>query len=42
MGYYERWVASLAQTLIQRGILTSDEVGRKMEEVSRRVCKLNT
>lgn len=42
MGYYERWVASLAQSLIQRGILTSDEVGRKLEEVSKRVCKLNT
>ena len=38
MDYYERWVASLAQTLIQRGILTSDEIGRKMEDV----CKRNT
>ena len=33
MGYYERWIASLSQTLLQRGILTSDEIGRKMEEV---------
>jgi hypothetical protein len=38
MDYYERWVASLAQTLIQRGIVTSDEIGRKMEDV----CKRNT
>jgi hypothetical protein len=38
MSYYERWVASLAQTLIQRGIVTSDEIGRKMEDV----CKRNT
>ncbi len=36
MGYYERWIASLAQTLIQRGLVTSDEIGRKMEEVRRR------
>ncbi len=34
--YYERWVASLAQTLIQRGIITTEELGRKMEEVSKR------
>ena len=33
MGYYERWIASLAQTLIQRGMISSDELGRKMEEV---------
>jgi hypothetical protein len=38
MDYYERWVASLAQTLIQRGIVTSDEIGRKMEDL----CKRNT
>ena len=37
MAYYERWIASLAQTLLQRGIITSDELGRKMEEVGRRL-----
>jgi hypothetical protein len=42
MGYYERWVASLAQTLIQRGIVTSDDIGRKMDEVCRRTCSRNT
>ena len=36
MGYYDRWIASLAQTLIQRGIITSDELGRKMREVEAR------
>src|SRR3954467_2797780 len=35
-GYYDRWIASLAQTLIQRGILTSDEIGRKIAEVEAR------
>jgi hypothetical protein len=39
MAYYEKWVASLAQTLIQRGIITSDELGRKMEEVEKRLAK---
>jgi hypothetical protein len=42
MSYYERWVASLAQTLLQRGIVTSDEIGRKMDEVSKRACSRNT
>jgi hypothetical protein len=36
MGYYDRWIASLAQTLLQRGIVTSDEIGRKLEDVRRR------
>lgn len=34
--YYEKWVASLTQTLIQRGVITTAELARKMEEVSRR------
>jgi hypothetical protein len=36
MAYYEKWVSSIAQTLIQRGVITSDELGRKLEEVERR------
>lgn len=28
MSYYERWIYSIAQTLIQRGIITIDELGR--------------
>ena len=36
LAYYERWVVSLGQTLIQRGILTSAELARKMLEVERR------
>ena len=34
--YYEKWISSLTQTLIQRGVITSDELGRKMEEVEKR------
>ena len=36
MSYYERWIRSISQTLIQRGVITIDELGRKMVEVERR------
>ncbi|HEX6268018.1 MAG TPA: hypothetical protein VFZ81_14115 [Burkholderiales bacterium] len=36
MAYYERWVIALGQALIQRGIITTEELGRKMEEVCSR------
>jgi hypothetical protein len=36
MTYYERWVISLAEALIQRGILTTEELARKMVEVQAR------
>ena len=36
MGYYDRWIASLTQTMIQRGVITTDELARKMEEVEKR------
>ncbi len=32
MGYYERWMHSIAQTLIQRGVISIDELGRKLGE----------
>ena len=34
--YYEKWIVSLTQTLIQRGVLTTAELARKMEEIGRR------
>ena len=33
---YERWVVALGQTLIQRGVITSAELAKKMLEVDRR------
>jgi hypothetical protein len=36
MAYYEKWIVSLTQTLIQRGVITTEELGRKMEEVKAR------
>jgi Nitrile hydratase beta subunit len=34
MSYYERWTWALAQTLIQRGVITTEELARKMNERS--------
>jgi hypothetical protein len=36
MSYYERWIYSITQTLIQRGIISIDELGRKMAEAQTR------
>ena len=36
MGYYDRWVISLTQTMIQRGVITSDDLARKLAQVQRR------
>ena len=34
--YYERWIASIANTLLQKGVFTADELGRKLAEVEAR------
>lgn len=39
MTYYERWIAAITKVLIERGVLTSDELGRKMEAVKAREPK---
>ena len=38
LSYYEKWITSLTQTLIQRGVISTDELGRKMEEVAKRAA----
>ncbi len=35
-GYFERWVSSLTNILLEKGIFTVDELGRKMAEVEAR------
>ena len=40
--YYEKWIYALTQTLIQRGVISTDELGRKMEEVQRRCSPSST
>jgi len=36
MTYYERWITSITQTMIQRGVITTEELGRKMAEIQKR------
>jgi hypothetical protein len=36
MKYYERWMAGICDCLLRRGIISADEVGRKMAEVEAR------
>ena len=36
MSYYERWVHSITQTLLQRGVISADELGRRIEAVRAR------
>ena len=36
MSYYERWVASLNQNLIEAGVYTPAELGRRMTEIAAR------
>jgi len=36
MTYYERWVVALAETMLQRGIVTTEELARKLVEVEQR------
>ena len=36
MTYYERWVASLNQNLLENGVYSVAELGEKMEVVARR------
>ena len=36
MSYYERWVTSITQVMIQRGVITTEELGRKMAELEKK------
>jgi hypothetical protein len=36
MNYYDRWVTSITQTLIQRGVITTEELARKMAQINGR------
>ena len=33
LGYYDRWIASITQNLLEKGVLTSDEIGQKLAEI---------
>jgi len=36
MSYYERWISAIAHTLLQRGVITADELGRRIAEIEER------
>ena len=36
LAYYEKWIVSITQSLIQRGVITTAELARKMVEVEKR------
>jgi Nitrile hydratase beta subunit len=36
LGYYERWIMSIAANLIHKGVITVDELGRKLVEIEAR------
>lgn len=36
MSYYERWVAAVAQNLVEAGVVTQSELATRMEEVAKR------
>src|SRR5262245_867711 len=39
MAYYEKWVVSLAQAVLQRGLVSSAEMAKKMLEVQARAAR---
>jgi hypothetical protein len=39
LSYYERWIVSLSNHLVEKGVFSTDELGRKMAEVEAREAK---
>ena len=38
LSYYERWITSITGVLLDKGVITSDELGRRMAEVEARAA----
>ncbi len=36
LSYYQRWIASIGNNLIEKGVLTVDELGRRLAEIESR------
>jgi len=34
MSYYERWIASITNNLLEKGVITVDELGRRMAAIA--------
>ncbi len=39
LSYYERWITSIANNLLHKGIFTTDELGRKLAEIEEREAR---
>jgi len=39
LSYYERWIVSITNNLLQKGVLSTDELGRKLAEIEAREAK---
>jgi hypothetical protein len=37
--YYERWAVSASKVLIEKGVITSEELGAKMAEIRARMVE---
>jgi hypothetical protein len=33
LAYYERWIAAMTTLLLEKGVITTEELGRKLDEV---------
>ena len=36
LGYYQRWIASITENLLEKGVVTVDELGRRLAEIEAR------
>jgi hypothetical protein len=36
LSYYERWITAIANLLLEKGVVTTEELGRKLDEVRAR------
>jgi hypothetical protein len=36
LSYYQRWIASITENLLEKGVLSVDELGRRLAEVEAR------
>ncbi len=36
LGYYERWIASIAAILVEKGVLTQEEIDNRIADLSKR------
>jgi hypothetical protein len=37
LAYYERWITAIANLLLEKGVVTTEELGRKLDEVRARL-----